>query len=126
MKVMIVKTNNTVRGVEIITKGYNEVTWADLKKLTTGNIDTVYLDRISRLAYLYVMYVDKSTPDRPLNKLATLLLNDPTKVVRGDVIVTRIEHLGAGAKILALENDEIDKIAKKLSTYSGSPIQVLK
>ena len=126
MKVLLVKTNNTVRAVQIFTQGKNEVPWADLRKLMPGNPESIYLNRISRLAFLYLMFVDKHAAERPLNKFATLLLSDPTSAVHGDVVITRTDHLGSGSKLLALEDHEIDSILERLSKYSKTKVTLSK
>ena len=126
MRVLVVKTNNVVRAVQIITQGYNEVPWADLRKLMPYDIEPLYINRISRLAFLYLMFVEKgyAHSERPINKLATQLINDPSAIIRGDVVIARTDHLGDHSKILALEEEEIQTIAAKLSKVSGAQIEV--
>lgn len=126
MKVLMVKTDNSVRATQIFTQKSNEVQWADIKKLLTNNAEPVYLNRISRLAYLYIMYAEKGSSERPLNKIATLLLGEADRVIRGDVVITRTDHLGFGSKILALEDDEVEKIVEKMSKLVGGKIEILK
>ena len=126
MKVLIVKTDNSVKATQIFTHTKNEVQWADIKKLLTSNAEPIYLSRISRLAFLYTMYAEKGPSERPLNKIATLLLGEADRVIRGDVVITRTDHLGFGAKILALEDNEVEKIVEKMSKLAGGKIEVLK
>jgi len=124
MKVLMVETSNIVRAVPVITEKYNEVPLNNLKKLMPGRVEPLYINRISRLAFLYLMYVQRTSAERPVNNLATLLMNDPEKVIRGDVVITRTNHLGAGAKILILEDDEIKRIVDFMSRISGIRIEV--
>ena len=126
MKVLTVKTDNSVKATQIFTQRNNEVQWADIRKLMSSNVEPLYLRKISRLAYLYIMYAEKTAQDRPLNRIATLLLGDPERAVRGDAVITRTDHLGSGAKILALEDDEVQKIIEKMSILAGGKIEILK
>lgn len=126
MKVLLVKTDDSVKATQIFTQRSNEVQWADIRKLLSSNVEPLYLNRISRLAYLYIMYAEKSAPDRPLNKIATLLLGDAERAIRGDAVITRTDHLGYGSKILALEDHEVQNIIERMSKLMGGKITILK
>ena len=81
----------------------------------SGSIDIVYAIKISRLAYLYVMFVEKDSERRPVNKIASLLVNDGEGVVRGDAIIARADKFAASAKTFALEDDEAKDIFERIA-----------
>ena len=124
MKVIVIKANNNVKAVPVFTQKSNEIQWADIRKLLAQNVESLYLNRISRLAFLYLMFAEKGGKDRPVNKLATILLNDPAKLIYGDVVITRTDHLGTGSKIIALDDEEIKKIVERISYYSGVTVEL--
>ena len=126
MKLLVIKTNNTVKAVEIYTKISNEIQWTDIRKLLSHHVESLYLNRISRLAYLYLMFVEKGAVELPINKLATKLINDPTKIIHGNAVITRTDHLGTGSKILAMDDNEIKKIIEHMSHYYGHNVELIK
>lgn len=124
MKILVVKTNETVKAVQILAKKDNEITFADLRKLVSSNSEMLYTPRISRLAYLYVMFVDKDSKVPQFNKLATLLTGDSSRPVMGDAVLIRTNHLGSGAKMFALENDEAAGLVERMSKLLGKKLEM--
>ena len=126
MKVLIIKTNNTVKAMQILAEWNNEISFSDLRKLVSSRAEMVYAPKISRLAFLYVMYVEKDGNVHPLNNVATLLSGNPDSPIYGDVIMVRTSHLGAGAKTFALEDEEITKIVERASKLLGKKVDILR
>jgi len=112
MKVLIIKTNDVVTPVQIFAQGNNEISSADLRKLVSSNAEMLYARKISRLAYLYVLFVEKGDKVHSINKIATMLTGDHENPVRGDAVLARTNHLGSGQKILALEPSEVQKVTE--------------
>jgi len=110
MKVLIIKTNGSIASVQVFAQKNNEISYNDIRKLVTSNADMLYAPKISRLAYLYVLFVEKGT-DHQVNPVATFLAGGET-LIKGDAVLVRTNHLGGGAKIIALEDAEITKIAE--------------
>ena len=126
MKVLLVKTNDTVSAVQIFTQRNNEVSMDDIRKLVPRRADMLYLPKISRLAFLYVMFVEKDIHDRPINKLASSLVDEGTGAITGDVVIARTNHLGFGAKLFALEDSEIQNILDRLSKLAKTKVELIK
>ena len=124
MKVLIIKTDNTVKAVQVFAQWNNEISFADIRKLVSSRANMIYVSKISRLAYLYVLYVEKDTKDHPINIVATLLASTTEHPIKGDVVLVRTEHLGSGAKIFALEDEEITKIADRISKIIGKKVEL--
>jgi len=126
MKVLSIKASGKVSTIKIMTQRDNEVALDDIKKLMTSRIGMVLANKISRLAYLYIMFVEKDaqTKQLPTNMAATVLLNDDVGLVRGDVILVRTNHFGSGAKFFTLDDSEIKAIVEKMSTLYGSKIEL--
>ena len=122
MKILIIKADNTLKAVQVFAQGNNEISFTEIKKLVSARANTIYVPKISRLAYLYVLYVEQDTKDHPVNIIATLLASTTEHPIKGDVVLARTNHLGAGAKIFALEDDEIAKIAEKISKIVGTKV----
>ena len=124
MNVISLKTNNTIKSVHVFTQRGNELEMSDIKKMIPNRIDVLYPGRISRLAYIYVMFAEKDAVSRPVNKVASALL-DNERSVRGDVVIARTNHLGHNAKIFALEDNEIPDIVDRISKLFGSKVELV-
>jgi len=116
MKVLVIKTDNTVHAVKVNTQWNNEISFADIRKHISSRPNILYVPSISRLAYVYVLFVEKDRKDRPVNIIATILSDSMGRPVRGNAILARSEHMGDGAtKTFALDDDEITKIVGYMS-----------
>jgi len=124
MKVLIIKTNDTVKAVRIMAQWNNEITFSDLRKLVSSHAEIIYAAKISRLAFIYVLFVEKDANVRPVNMIATLLSGNTERPILGDVVLVRTGHLGAGAKMFALEDDEIAKIGERISKLLGKKVVI--
>jgi len=109
MKVLYIKPDGRVKAVRVMAQYDNEVTQADIKKLMPNRFGVVLAQKISRLAFLYVLFVERDsvTLKLPVNMVATKLTNEDTGLLRGDVILVRTNHFGSGAKYFALEDAEV-------------------
>jgi hypothetical protein len=127
MKVLHIKTDGRVKAVRFITGRDNELTPDDIKKLMPSRAGIVLAAKISRLAYLYVMFVEKDAASQqlPTNILATRLTNEDAGLIRGDVILARTNHFGSGSKYFTLEDNEISGILERMSKLYGSEIELL-
>ena len=123
MKVLFIRTNDTVSARQIFAHSQNELHMTDIKKLLSPSIETLYPTRISRLAYLYIMFADKEDKKRPVNKIASALVSKGTHEVRGDVVLARTNHAGSGAKIFALDDQEIEKVLERISLAVGHKVE---
>jgi len=122
MKVLAIKSNNQITSMDIYTQKSSEITANDMKRWISGSIEIVYATKISRLAYLYIMFVEKDAKHRPVNRLASLLLNEGEGVVRGDAIIARTDKFATTAKTFALDEDEAKDIVERISKLAKSKL----
>jgi len=116
MKVLLVKASNRVKAVPVSAQKNNEVAATDINKLLAGRTDVVLAAKISRLACLYIMFVEKGGAGKlPINIIASAVASAETGPVRGDAVIVRTSHFGAGAKYFALEDDEIQSIVDHMT-----------
>ena len=124
MKILYIRTNDTISARQIFAQRENELNMADIKKLLSDKIETRVPTKISRLAYIYIMFADKEGAKRPVNKIATALVSKDTYDVRGDVVLARTNHFGVGAKIYALDDQEIEKVLERIFLVLGRKVEV--
>jgi hypothetical protein len=120
MKVLLLTANNRLKATQMFAHKNNEINTSDIKKLISGNVEIIFASKVSRLAYLYIMFVGRSTEGRLLNPMASLLAGDDVGPIRGDVVIARTNHLGAGAKTYALDDDEVKSMTERLSKVAAN------
>ena len=125
MKVMLIKADGSISMAKMFTIRQNEISLEDIRKMIHRGMDTIFLNKISKLASIYIMFVERGAGDRPINRIATSLVDESHRPVRGDVVITRTGHIGIGAKIFALENPEIDTLLERVSKIYGTPVKVV-
>ena len=122
MKVLILKSNGTVTTSRILSGKDDEISQNDVKKFLSNNIDIVVAAKISRLARIYVMFIEKDAAGRSVNHLATAIASVEAGVVRGDAIIARTSHLGGGAKTYVLDDDEIQDVLGRISKLTKTKL----
>ena len=124
MNVLTLKTSGRLKATQIYAQKNNEIYPSDIKKLLSNNIDTVYATKISRLAYLYIMFVEKNAAGRPVNQIASQLVNEDEGIIRGDAVIARTNHFGTNSKIFTLEDSEAKDVAERISKIAKTKIEV--
>jgi len=123
MKVLVLKTDERVTASQIAAQRHNEIQITDIKRLIPGALAFYFPAKISRLAYLYIMFAEKDADHRPVNRIASALLQEEDAgVIRGDVVIARTDHLGIGAKFFSMEDDEIQNVVERMTKILGHPI----
>ena len=124
MNVISLKTDNTIRSVQVFAQMGNELDMSDIRRMIPNRLEILYPTRISRLAYIYIMFAEKEAMNRPINKVASAILENE-RFIRGDVVIARTNHLGHGAKIFALDDDEIPQVVDRISRLFGTRLTLL-
>jgi len=126
MKVLSIKADGRVKAVRIMAQYDNEVTQADIKKLMPSRTGVILATKISRLAFLYVLFVERDAANKklPANMVASMLLNEDAGLIRGDVVLARTNHFGSGSKYYALDDAEINGIIERMSQLYGDKINL--
>ena len=124
MKVLILKANNTISTSRILSGKDDEISSKDVKKFLSNEITTVVAAKISRLARIYVMFVEKEASKRPVNNFASAIASIETGIVRGDAIIARTNHLGHGAKTYVMDDDEIQEVLALISKLTKTKLGV--
>ena len=119
MKILFVNTDNTISARLIYAQSQNVIQMAEIKKLLSDKIEIIVAAKISRLASIYIMFAEKESGDRPVNKVASALVGKDVPPVKGDVIIARTDHFGSGSKFFALDDDEINTVKERLTQALG-------